>query len=80
MPHLVPVIRDLTLGDNMELLTELIHAAYAPHAAKGLRYWGRTKASKTPQHALHPVMALSQNPMAHIWAPLQFVHRSRLRK
>jgi len=40
MPHLVPVIRDLTPGDNMELLTELIHAAYAPHAAKGLRYWG----------------------------------------
>jgi hypothetical protein len=40
MQHLVPVIRDLAPSDNMELLTELIHAAYAPHAAKGLRYKG----------------------------------------
>jgi len=29
-------------GHNLDLiaLTELIHAAYAPHAKKGLRYWG----------------------------------------
>jgi hypothetical protein len=31
MQHLVPVVRDLAPSDNMELLTELIHAAYAPH-------------------------------------------------
>jgi ribosomal protein S18 acetylase RimI-like enzyme len=46
MPHLVPVIRDLAPSDNMELLTELIHAAYAPHAAKGLRYWGTHQSVK----------------------------------
>jgi GNAT superfamily N-acetyltransferase len=34
------VIRTLQIKDNLAFLTDLIHAAYAPHAAKGLRYWG----------------------------------------
>lgn len=33
-------IRLLGPGDDLVRLTELIHAAYAPQAAKGLRYWG----------------------------------------
>lgn len=27
-------------GDDITQLTHLIHAAYAPHAASGLKYWG----------------------------------------
>lgn len=34
------VIRPLHASDSMEQLTDLIHAAYAPHAANGLRFWG----------------------------------------
>ena len=33
-------IRSVRADDDLARLTELIHAAYAPHAAKGLRYWG----------------------------------------
>lgn len=33
-------IRPIRTGDDLERLTELIHAAYAVQAAKGLRYWG----------------------------------------
>ena len=36
----VPVIRPVTTADDLDRLTRLIHAAYAPQAAKGLRYWG----------------------------------------
>jgi len=35
-----PVIRPVTVGDDLERLTALIHTAYAPHASLGLRYWG----------------------------------------
>lgn len=35
-----PVIRPVTVADDLERLTALIHAAYAPHARLGLRYWG----------------------------------------
>jgi len=36
----VPVtIRAISTADNMVLLTELIHAAYAKQAANNLRYW-----------------------------------------
>jgi GNAT superfamily N-acetyltransferase len=35
-----PVIRPVTATDDLERLTALIHAAYAPHARLGLRYWG----------------------------------------
>ena len=35
-----PVIRELRMQDSMARLTRLIHAAYAPHAAEGLRFWG----------------------------------------
>ncbi|HEY1067587.1 MAG TPA: GNAT family N-acetyltransferase [Pirellulales bacterium] len=35
-----PRIRLLASTDDMARLTDLIHAAYAAHAAKGLRYWG----------------------------------------
>lgn len=35
-----PTIRAVTPQDDLERLTALIHAAYAPQAAKGLRYWG----------------------------------------
>lgn len=35
-----PTIRAITRQDDLERLTALIHAAYAPQAAKGLRYWG----------------------------------------
>ena len=33
-------IRRWTAGDDMLALTQLIHQAYAPLAARGLRYWG----------------------------------------
>jgi GNAT superfamily N-acetyltransferase len=33
-------VRPIAAEDSLELLTDLIHAAYAPHAARGLRYWG----------------------------------------
>ena len=35
-----PVIRPVSAHDDLERLTHLIHTAYAPHAAQGLRYWG----------------------------------------
>lgn len=38
--HEAPVIRPLCPSDDLARLTELIHDAYAPHAARGLRYWG----------------------------------------
>lgn len=34
------IIRAVQPDDDLAQLTNLIHAAYAPHAAKGLRYWG----------------------------------------
>ena len=37
-PH--PTIRQVTPKDDLARLTALIHAAYAPHARLGLRYWG----------------------------------------
>lgn len=36
----VAVLRLWQPGDDADALTALIHAAYAPHAARGLRYWG----------------------------------------
>ena len=35
-----PTVRPLHAGDDLHTLTALIHAAYAPHAARGLRFWG----------------------------------------
>ena len=35
-----PIIRPLAPDDDIARLTALIHAAYAPHGARGLRYWG----------------------------------------
>ena len=32
-------VRRISEADDLHTLTELIHAAYAPHAANGLRYW-----------------------------------------
>jgi hypothetical protein len=32
-------VRRFSLTDDLHALTELIHAAYAPHASSGLRYW-----------------------------------------
>ena len=32
-------VRPLRAEDDLVFLTELIHAAYAPHASEGLRYW-----------------------------------------
>ena len=32
-------VREVSAGDDFAALTELIHSAYAPHAASGLRYW-----------------------------------------
>ena len=37
---MAPVIRPVTASDDLERLTALIHAAYAPRASLGLRYWG----------------------------------------
>lgn len=34
------LIRPVSAGDDLQRLTHLIHTAYAPHAARGLRYWG----------------------------------------
>lgn len=31
--------REIEADDDLAALTALLHAAYAPHAAKGLRYW-----------------------------------------
>lgn len=33
-------VRRLLQADDLEALTRLVHAAYAPLAARGLRYWG----------------------------------------
>ena len=35
-----PTIRAIRDSDDFVALTELIHAAYAPQAIRGLRYWG----------------------------------------
>jgi len=35
-----PIIRELDPSDDLVQITSLIHAAYAPHARSGLRYWG----------------------------------------
>jgi GNAT superfamily N-acetyltransferase len=35
-----PSIRPVQPGDDLSRLTDLIHAAYAPQAARGLRFWG----------------------------------------
>lgn len=35
-----PLIRPVCAQDDLARITSLIHAAYAPHAAQGLRYWG----------------------------------------
>jgi len=34
------LIRPLAPADDLAQITRLIHAAYAPHAQRGLRYWG----------------------------------------
>jgi len=34
------LIRPVTADDDLARLTTLIHCAYAPHALRGLRYWG----------------------------------------
>lgn len=36
----VALLRPWQADDDAEALTAIIHAAYAPHAARGLRYWG----------------------------------------
>ena len=33
-------IRPVSDTDDLAAITELVHSAYAPHAAAGLRYWG----------------------------------------
>ena len=35
-----PLIRPVCAQDDLARITALIHAAYAPHTAQGLRYWG----------------------------------------
>ena len=40
MRPLRPAIRSVRADDDLACLTELIHAAYASQAAKGLRFWG----------------------------------------
>jgi GNAT superfamily N-acetyltransferase len=35
-----PAIREIHADDDLVALTALIHAAYAPQASRGLRYWG----------------------------------------
>lgn len=34
------LVRHFLPEDSLDFLTELVHQAYAPHAALGLRYWG----------------------------------------
>lgn len=34
------LVRHLSPSDDLQRITDLIHQAYAPHAARGLRYWG----------------------------------------
>jgi len=36
----LPIVRALRTDDDLQAVTALIHAAYAPHAARGLRFWG----------------------------------------
>lgn len=38
--HAQPTIREVTAGDDLAAITEMIHAAYAVHAREGLRFWG----------------------------------------
>ena len=38
--HAGLLIRRLAVEDSMEVLTQLVHEAYAPHAIGGLRFWG----------------------------------------
>lgn len=38
--HFSLTIRPIDHDHDLAVLTALIHAAYAPHAEKGLRYWG----------------------------------------
>ena len=33
-------IRAINESDNLAAITDLVHAAYSPHAQSGLRYWG----------------------------------------
>ena len=41
LPHHAGLfIRRLTADDSTEVLTQLVHEAYAPHAINGLRFWG----------------------------------------
>jgi ribosomal protein S18 acetylase RimI-like enzyme len=35
-----PQVRRIAPSDDLAAITSLIHAAYAPHLAAGLRYWG----------------------------------------
>lgn len=44
--RLHPEIRPVNQGDSLEFLTALIHEAYAPHAAHGLRYWATHQSSE----------------------------------
>ena len=48
----VITIRSVGAGDDIAGLTALIHAAYAPQAAKGLRYWGTHQSVDDTRHRL----------------------------
>ena len=43
------VIREYQSDDDLKKLTDLIHAAYALHAASGLKYWGTHQSVKDTQ-------------------------------
>jgi hypothetical protein len=40
MPRHKAIVRQLQAEDSLAALTDLVHAAYAPHASNGLHFWG----------------------------------------
>lgn len=74
------VVRPIAAEDSLPLLTDLIHAAYAPHAARGLRYWGITKRSKIRPNGFNLGRVSSLKSAAKYWEPLRFGFRSLSRQ
>jgi ribosomal protein S18 acetylase RimI-like enzyme len=48
-----PIIRPFSASDDLVALTELIHAAYAPQAKRGLRYWGTHQSFEDTRKRFH---------------------------
>jgi ribosomal protein S18 acetylase RimI-like enzyme len=63
----IPVIRPWDSGDDVESLTVMLHRAYAPLAAQGLRYTATYQTPEVTQQRLargHPLVAVSEGRIA----------------